>query len=368
MEATNEGYIKNEDDILYNKDKFDSGEINLCFVIGHSGSGKSTMAHKAEKDNKDVEAYEMDDLSAIKGHFTMENLKEYGDLIYSFFNGIGKKYYVTPDYLVKNKIPGSEYEDKLYPDFVHYAMQYAKTHKNKKYIVEGIWLFCNGENGKPLFNPEEFKDYAFYIKGTSMLVSAFRASKRDSTDQADGKLKQAGWAAKNFVRANWKDRFNGEKQIKRFRDYFKKEMKNQITNEAKFPIRFTNHGDLVISTIKDLEQEYQESHKILSGYNEDNIEGIKSELARLFYINSAIEKKIKKMKKGDPSYVQYVNLRSRVLNDFKKYFTIVTKAEPKFDFAKYFQASQYSNKNIVIDNSTLRFTGKAIKAFLSTVK
>lgn len=35
-----EGVIMNQPDIYYNKDKFDSGDINLCFILGHSGSGK----------------------------------------------------------------------------------------------------------------------------------------------------------------------------------------------------------------------------------------------------------------------------------------------------------------------------------------
>ena len=39
-----EGYFETKEDAIsiYNKDKFESGEINLCFITGHSGSGKST--------------------------------------------------------------------------------------------------------------------------------------------------------------------------------------------------------------------------------------------------------------------------------------------------------------------------------------
>ena len=40
----NEKYLFNEPDIYYNRDKFESGEINLCFITGQSGGGKSTMA------------------------------------------------------------------------------------------------------------------------------------------------------------------------------------------------------------------------------------------------------------------------------------------------------------------------------------
>ena len=59
-----ENYIKNEPDIYYNKDKFDSGDINLCFITGHSGSGKSTMGRNMSDNN--IEVYELDDVFANK--------------------------------------------------------------------------------------------------------------------------------------------------------------------------------------------------------------------------------------------------------------------------------------------------------------
>ena len=218
--SLNESILFNEKDIYYNKDKFDSEEINLCFITGHSGSGKSTMARDMQKNN--VEHYELDDLQCIKDHFTMAQLKEYGDLIYSYFNGPGKKFYMTYQELVDKKIPGSEYEDKLFPGFVHYAMQYAKSHKDRKYVIEGVWLFCNDDNGSPWFKPEEFKDYAFYIKGTSMIVSKWRAAKRDAKEDYKDSKDQLRYSSKNFFFKNWKYYITDEKEINRFRNYFKK--------------------------------------------------------------------------------------------------------------------------------------------------
>jgi hypothetical protein len=155
----------------------------------------------------------------------MDQLKEYGDLIYSYFNGPGKKFYLTYDEIMNNKIPGSEYEDKLYPDFVHYTMKWANSHKDKKYIVEGVWLFGTGDNKKPWFEPSEFDNYAFYIKGTSMLISKYRAAKRDSKD-AENKKKQRQAFRKVFFKNNWKWYFFDEKRINVFRRYFKNKMKN----------------------------------------------------------------------------------------------------------------------------------------------
>lgn len=141
---------------------------------------------------------------------------------------------------------------------------------------------------------------------------------------------------------------------------------NKIICERKLPVRFNDKGDLSIDLKKSLEDQYQDSHKLLAGYNEDNLNGIKHELAKLFFINSTIEKKIKKMKKGDSSYKELIDLRARVLNDFKKYFKIVMEKEPDFNFTEYFQNSEYYNENIIIDNSTLKFTGSLIKKFLKS--
>ena len=100
--AIEEGHFKSDKDIYYNKDKFDSGEINLCFITGHSGSGKSTMARSMQSSK--VEHYELDDVIWNKESFTMENFKEYGELIYTFFNTVGKKYYYTIEDVKKGNI------------------------------------------------------------------------------------------------------------------------------------------------------------------------------------------------------------------------------------------------------------------------
>ena len=225
----NESILINEKDILYNKDKFDSGEINLCFIIGHSGSGKSTLGYKmAISDKSDKTDYTaLDYILCIKDSFdTIDKIKNFSALAYEFFSTIGKKYYVTYDELVENKISGSEYEDKLFKEFIAYAITYAKKHKNKKFIIEGVWIFCTDEDKKPYFQPQEFKDYAFYIKGTSMIISKHRGAKRDSAD-AKSKIDRYKAYGKNFFIKNWKWYMIDEKAINKFRAYFKSLMKDQ---------------------------------------------------------------------------------------------------------------------------------------------
>lgn len=229
-----ESTLFSEKDIYWNKDKFDNGDINLCFITGLSGSGKSTMGSELQK--KGVEWYQLDDLLCVKSYFSMTNLKEYGDLIYSFFNGIGKKWYIDDkdlDDKINTEYKG-HYEDIMYPEFVHYAMDYAKKYPSKKFVLEGVWLYTSSKSldgdakaDKHWFRPEEFKKYAFYIKGTSAIISSIRAAKRDSRD-GDTKWECFKSLTKNIFSAKRLSNYlNDEKELILFRDYFKALVKNK---------------------------------------------------------------------------------------------------------------------------------------------
>lgn len=223
-----EKMILNEPDIYYNKEKFDSGEINICFITGHSGSGKSTMANSMET-NK-IEKYELDDVISNKLTFTMENLKEYGDLIYSFFKGPGKKFFYIKEDIDSGKVKEYEgnYEEDLIKEFIKYSISYAKSNKNKKFVIEGIWLYN-------FIKPEELKEYAVYIKGTSILISTMRAAKRDSKNDfpnKDQKIERTkaylNRMKKMFIKnsvGNSGSIINSEKLIQNYRDYFTKLIK-----------------------------------------------------------------------------------------------------------------------------------------------
>ena len=246
----NEGAIFNEKDILYNKDKFDSGEINLCFITGHSGSGKTTMANSMADDNTEV--YELDDLIANKTHFTIEQMKEYGDLYYSYFTGSGKKFWYTIEDIKEGKAKsvGDNYEVLLLDDFIEYAKSYAKSHKNKKYILEGIWLYMYTD-------PSRLQDYAVYIKGTSKLVSDLRASKRDSNH------------LHRFL--NVFKSSDAEKQIKKYREYFNKLMKTNDNNTISEAMNALLSGSM--PGIKDTQSVYIVNYlqnNVFSGHEEMN--------------------------------------------------------------------------------------------------
>lgn len=217
VELIEERYLINDKDIYYNKDKFDSGEINLCFITGLSGSGKSTMAHKLEGNN--IEAYELDDICHIWRFNDPNVLKRYGNIATSFFNSIGKKYICANREEFDKKYPTSQnkmdYTNNVIKDFIKYAMAYAKTYKYKKYIIEGVQIMF-------ACDPQDLNGYAVCIKGTSLLNSFIRASKRDS-QKSDNKIENGVDFIKKITNKK-KFEFQKEnyKKVRFWIDYYKK--------------------------------------------------------------------------------------------------------------------------------------------------
>ena len=222
-----ESNILNESDIYYNKDKFDSGETNLCFVTGLSGSGKSTMANGMK-----AEYYGLDDVG-FNWNFSDDNLKDYGDLIYTFFKGIGKKY----------RVGYAEVDDSytsIYSDFVNYSIQYAKAHKNIKFVIEGVQLF-------QWINPKDLVDYAVYIKGTSRLISTYRAAKRNAGFENNTKDKIN--AIKKQVMGDLKYGKDFESRLKTWRKFFTNMQKKNIHEDVSSVIQkdFKSKHDMNLS-------------------------------------------------------------------------------------------------------------------------
>ena len=205
LPTPSETFIRSEPDLYYREDSFNSGETNICFILGHSGSGKSMMARTLEGD--DIDHIELDDLLLTKDHFTMDELKDYSDMYYDYFSGEGAKYYIGAE--ERGSIPKEEYEDKVFTDFVRFAMDHAAKHKEKKYIIDGIWLYLYFDD------PSVFRDYAVFIKGTSFLKSKIRATKREmqrDKETLQDRKEMFGREVRNYLL--------DEDKINRYRDYY----------------------------------------------------------------------------------------------------------------------------------------------------
>ena len=205
LQLPSDKYVHTEPDLYYKEDSFNSGETNICFILGHSGSGKSIMARALVGD--DIDHIELDDLLLAKDHFSIDDLKAYSDILYSFFTGDGAKYYIGVD--ERDSIPKEEYEDKVFIDFVKFAMDYSKQHREKQYIIEGIWIYLYFDD------PSVFDDYAVFIKGTSFLKSKIRTMKREAKrdrDELQDRKEMFGREVRNYLL--------DEDKIDSYRDFF----------------------------------------------------------------------------------------------------------------------------------------------------
>ena len=106
-----------------------------------------------------------------------------------------------------------KFEEGMCKDFIKHSIQYSKSHKNTKFIIEGVELYW-------FIQPEELKEYAVYIKGTSQFLSRLRGSIRDSND-SDSKLKRLGSIFKNMSNRERAKAFSkSDKVIRKWRKYY----------------------------------------------------------------------------------------------------------------------------------------------------
>lgn len=138
-----------------------------------------------------------------------------------------------------------------------------------------------------------------------------------------------------------------------------------ILNEVKrFPIEFDKEGNLIIYKARTgslaFGDEIDDSVQLLQAYrNAANIEGIKYELAKLWYINDCIEKKLKKRLSND-EYKELIDTRATCLNVFKSNLDYVMKAEKGFNFSDYYNSTPFSDNSTKITANTLKYMVKTV--------
>lgn len=143
---------------------------------------------------------------------------------------------------------------------------------------------------------------------------------------------------------------------------------NPIKEAAEFPVQFSKDGDLLIKKIGRInyEEEYRNSHRLLqSYYKTGNIDGIKYELSKLYFLNLMLERDI--YYKNDGKKEQYTKCRARVLNDFNTYLKMVLNVDPSFNFDEYFKNSPFNYAITKINRSTLKYSIDYLKYLLSPI-
>lgn len=150
-----------------------------------------------------------------------------------------------------------------------------------------------------------------------------------------------------------------------YKHYIRPYLEAECIYEAKeFPVQFDQEGNLLIKNIKqiDFENEYAKSHKLLLAYEEkENYEGIAYEISKLWFLNEVLEQRIYNEKTTDSKLKQYHKARAKILNDYKKYLHILLANNKDFNFTEYYNSSPFSDVQIKVNNTTIKYSGEALK-------
>lgn len=138
----------------------------------------------------------------------------------------------------------------------------------------------------------------------------------------------------------------------------------KLLQEKGIGFEFDNKGNLFVKNFlknKNYQATYMESHRLIMEYDRaKNIEAMKYELAKMYYLNLKITEDLTKQDRTKKDK-ELVKIRARVLNDFHKYLKVVLKGDKQFNFSNYYQRSEFCDDSFVITAPTLKHAGKYAK-------
>lgn len=182
---------------------------------------------------------------------------------------------------------------------------------------------------------------------------------RTQSDEYKQALLEFGWNP--YMEFN---PINMNRAYNRANTLFHRSMTAKLLQEKGIGFEFDNKGNLFVKNFlknKNYQATYMESHRLLMEYDRaKNIEAMKYELAKMYYLNLKITEDLTKQDRTKKDK-ELVKIRARVLNDFHKYLKVVLKADKQFNFSNYYQRSEFCDDSFVITAPTLKHAGKYAK-------
>lgn len=182
---------------------------------------------------------------------------------------------------------------------------------------------------------------------------------RTQSDELKQALLEFGWNPyMEFNSVNMTRAYNRANTI------YHRSMTSKLLQEKSIGFEFDARGNLFVKNFlknKSYQSVYMESHRLLMEYDRaKNIEGMKYELAKMYYLNLKISEDLIKQDRTKKDK-ELVKIRARVLNDFHKYLKVVLKNDKQFNFSNYYQRSEFCDDSFVITAPTLKHAGKYAK-------
>ena len=182
---------------------------------------------------------------------------------------------------------------------------------------------------------------------------------RTQSDELKQALLEFGWNP--YMEFN---SVNMTKAYNRANTIYHRRMTSKLLQEKSIGFEFDARGNLFVKNFlknNSYQSVYMESHRLLMEYDRaKNIEGMKYELAKMYYLNLKISEDLIKQDRTKKDK-ELVKIRARVLNDFHKYLKVVLKNDKQFNFSNYYQRSEFCDDSFVITAPTLKHAGKYAK-------
>ena len=282
---------------------------------------------------------------------------------------------------LKSVFTSNGFDDYYYFPIVESAMEDVQPIRNLPntipfFIPHEIEVFKRNSTFGPM--PEKWKDkadewlrnYKEIYEGKSYdkkvildWMSNVRYLSLEYTRTQSDELKQAllefGWNP--YMEFN---SVNMTKAYNRANTIYHRSMTSKLLQEKSIGFEFDARGNLFVKNFlknKSYQSIYMESHRLLMEYDRaKNIEGMKYELAKMYYLNLKISEDLIKQDRTKKDK-ELVKIRARVLNDFHKYLKVVLKNDKQFNFSNYYQRSEFCDDSFVITAPTLKHAGKYAK-------
>ena len=216
------------------------------------------------------------------------------------------------------------------------------------------WL----RNYKEIYNSRSYdkKTILDWMSNVRYLSLEYARTQSDELKQA---LLEFGWNP--YMEFN---SVNMTKAYNRANTIYHRSMTSKLLQEKSIGFEFDARGNLFVKNFlknKSYQSVYMESHRLLMEYDRaKNIEGMKYELAKMYYLNLKISEDLIKQDRTKKDK-ELVKIRARVLNDFHKYLKVVLKNDKQFNFSNYYQRSEFCDDSFVITAPTLKHAGKYAK-------